>query len=32
MLVDAAMEGGGEDNATCLLIRVRNFNGNNPQR
>jgi len=32
MLVDAALEGGGEDNATCLLLRVRNFNGNNPQR
>jgi protein phosphatase len=27
MLVDAANEGGGEDNATCLLLRVRNFNG-----
>jgi len=26
-LVDAANEGGGEDNATCLLLRVRNFNG-----
>ncbi len=24
MLVDAANEGGGEDNATCLLLRVRN--------
>jgi protein phosphatase len=31
MLVDAALEGGGEDNATCLLIRVRNFNGTSPQ-
>jgi protein phosphatase len=27
MLVDAAIDGGGEDNATCLLIRVRNYNG-----
>jgi len=26
-LVDAALEGGGEDNATCMLLRVRNFNG-----
>jgi protein phosphatase len=32
MLVDAALEGGGEDNATCLLIRVRNYNGTNPQK
>lgn len=31
-LVDAAIEGGGEDNATCLLIKVRNLNGNGPQR
>jgi protein phosphatase len=29
-LVDAALEAGGEDNATCLLLRVRNFNGTNP--
>jgi protein phosphatase len=32
MLVDAANEGGGEDNATCLLLRVRNFNGTGPQK
>ena len=31
-LVDAAIEGGGEDNATCLLLRVRNFNGSSPQK
>ncbi len=31
MLVDAANEGGGEDNATCMLLRVRNFNGPNPR-
>jgi protein phosphatase len=30
-LVDAAVEGGGEDNATCMLIRVRNYNGTGPQ-
>ena len=23
-LIDAANEGGGEDNSTCMLIRVRN--------
>jgi protein phosphatase len=26
-LIDAANDEGGEDNATCLLIRVRNMNG-----
>jgi len=31
-LIDAANQGGGEDNATCLLLRVRNFNGANPQK
>ncbi len=31
MLVDAAIEGGGEDNATCLLLRVNNSNGTAPQ-
>jgi protein phosphatase len=31
-LVDAALDGGGEDNATCMLLRVRNFNGTNPQK
>jgi len=30
-LVDAAIEGGGEDNATCLLLRVKNVNGTGPQ-
>lgn len=29
-LVDAANEDGGEDNSTCMLLRVRNFNGANP--
>jgi len=32
MLVEAAIEGGGEDNATCLLIRVRNMNGAPPAK
>jgi protein phosphatase len=32
MLVEAAIDGGGEDNATCLLIRVRNMNGAAPQK
>ena len=27
MLVEAALDGGGEDNATCMLLRVRNSNG-----
>ncbi len=31
-LIDAANDDGGEDNATCLLIRVRNMNGTNPQK
>ena len=26
-LIDAANEGGGEDNATCILVRVRNEKG-----
>jgi len=32
MLVDAALDAGGEDNATCMLLRVRNFNGTGPQK
>jgi len=30
-LVDAAIDAGGEDNATCLLLRV-NANGAGPQK
>lgn len=31
-LIDAANQGGGEDNATCVLLRVRNFNGTKPHK